>query len=145
MLAGLSVVLVAVVPGAAHLLSKAATLIEPKPVALSYPVPAAKAATPLDASTPLPPLVVLLHPGVPPTHATALLLFVMSMKTQAAGCVPGAVKLLELQLEKVSLCANEYNTKFALPCRCPVVWFTSAMIPANAGAEAEVPPTVWKS
>jgi len=111
-------------------------------VAKSYPTPKLNAGVLLLCNTPLPPLVVLLQFGLPPTHGTAMLLFVTSMKTQVEGCVPGAVKLLELQLEKVSFCASAYSTKFAFPWRCPVRWFTSAMIPANAGAEAEVPPTV---
>src|SRR6266496_735217 len=36
--------------------------------------------------------------------------------------------------------ASLYSTKFALPWRWPVFWFTSAIIPAKAGDDAEVPP-----
>ncbi len=66
---------------------------------------------------------------------------VMSLNTQFAGSVG-----VEAQLAP-DLLAKAYKTLLALPWRgagllvFDCFWLTSAMIPAKAGAEAEVPPT----
>ncbi len=89
----------------------------------------------LVVSTPKPPELDLLQFAVPPAQGTEMLPFVTSLNTQVF-----AGPVVELQVANAVLFASEYNVTFALPCRCPVFWFTSAMIAANVGAEAEVPP-----
>jgi hypothetical protein len=135
-----SVMLVLVRPGVDHLLIRFATFTEPSPVAKSYPsvVLYAGVITPATvvSSTPTPPELVLLQLTAPPAHGTEILPLVTSLNTQVV-----AGPSVELQLAKASLLASEYNVTFALPCLWPVFWFTSAMIAANVGAAAEVPPT----
>jgi hypothetical protein len=59
---------------------------------------------------------------------------------------PAASVALDVQLAP-DFFAKAYKVVFAFPCRdvppcAAAYWFTSAIIPANAGAEADVPPTM---
>jgi hypothetical protein len=93
-------------------------------------------------STPFVPEVVLLQFGEPPVHGTEFVFFVILKKTQVDEGTRVCVDELQ-ELEAV--CAILYNTTFAFPWRrllpaatsdCPI----SAMMPAKAGDDAEVPP-----
>jgi hypothetical protein len=101
----------------------------------------------------LPPAPPVLQSDEPPWQGTLLVpipglpvgkkLFplVMSLNTQVAASVG-----VEVQLAP-DLLAKAYKMLLAVPWRgagllaLDSLWLTSAMIPANAGAEAEVPPT----
>jgi hypothetical protein len=91
-----SVVVVGVRAAEFHLLSKFVTLMEPNPVARSYPVPAANAGTRVlgllalaYTSIPNPVAVVLLQFGVEAKHAMEMFPFVTSLYTQpVAGVCP---------------------------------------------------------
>src|SRR5580658_3982021 len=61
---------------------------------------------------------------VPTSHATLLSLVVMSWNAEGA------------------VAANWYSEGLMLPCEAPVYWFTNATMPANIGAEIEVPPII---
>jgi hypothetical protein len=92
--------------------------------------------------TPKPLEPVLLQSTVPAEQATEMLPLVTSRKVQElGGALLGLVNELELQFAKASFLAREYKTKFALPWRWPVFWFTRAITAANVGAAADVPPT----
>jgi hypothetical protein len=86
-----SVVVVAVREKLLQLFSKFVTLIEPSPVAKSYPAAVAKAGVVAfwNISIPNPDAVVLLQFGLPAMHATELLPLLTSLYTQvAAGVLP---------------------------------------------------------
>jgi hypothetical protein len=97
------------------------TLIDPSPVAKSYPVPVANPRVPLGtllllrvSNTPIlvEPTVVMLQLKVAAKHGTELFPFTTSLKTQVdAGT--------REELQFASFCAADiaYRTKFALPCR----------------------------
>jgi hypothetical protein len=100
--------------------------------------------------TPFVPAVVLLQFKVLEAHGTALLPFVMSLKTHptGGGCV-GSVRRLELHDLLAAVCAILYSTKLALPWRLLLAALASpcstiAKTPAKLGADAEVPPTPKK-
>lgn len=97
-----------------QLVARFAALTDPQPVAKSYPAPA----------------VVPVWPG------TLLFPTVMSLKMHCACGGP-----LALQFAAFWPAANGYRTKFACPCRALVFCAMSAMIAANVGAAADVPPT----
>jgi hypothetical protein len=106
--------------GVAHLFRRFATLIDPKPVARSYPVAVENAGLPPDATTPNPPELVLLQFGDAPEQGTEILPLVMSLNTQVVFAELPLVPSEELQLEKVSLFPSAYSVTFAFPCLCPV-------------------------
>src|SRR6266446_5203326 len=131
-----------------HCVARLVTLTEPRPVARSYPGSAPLPAAVVHAGvvakagatrTPLVLAALLLQFGEFPAHGTELLPFVTSLNAQVE---PEGPSVEELQLCP-DVAAILYKTGLALPCR-PLAWLISAMMPANAGDEADVPPTPKK-
>src|SRR5882724_8610430 len=125
-----------------HCVARLATLTEPRPVARSYPAVVVHAGVVTEAGATRTPLVLaalLLQFGEFPAHGTELLPFVTSLNAQVE---PEGPSVEELQLCP-DVAAILYKTGLALPCR-PLAWLISAMMPANAGDEADVPPTPKK-
>src|SRR5271168_5193278 len=115
---------------------------EPSPVAKSYPAVAVHAGVVAwFGSTITPSEFALQFAAAPPLQGTELFPLVISLKEQVD---PVSASVVELQAAVGPACpaipAIVYKTGFTFPWRPPSCCTISAIIPANAGAAADVPP-----
>ena len=82
---------------------------------------------------------------LPLAQGTAIVPVITSLNVQL-GAGSGAFCEVHAVPAWNCFCASLYSTKFAFPCRFPVFWLTSAMMPAKLGVETDVPPMPrnWK-